>query len=245
MLKPYITSTLLFDAAVARNLDPHWETKTGLFSVAQGSQRAFVYYTKTFGSSQLGATICQDKYLSRVFLSTHGYAIPDFCVTDIKSEAVQFVDSHCPAIQKPVRGEKSIGVRKVSGSHDIDFHLLSESIFEDFVEGDEWRCLVVGGAVVGQQQKRLSPVPDHPWAKYVTNIDASHWNEKLSVYATTICAQLHMGIIAVDFILPSASSQPVVLEINSMPGIYSFHHPDEGKAVNMADIVLSYALSVI
>jgi glutathione synthase/RimK-type ligase-like ATP-grasp enzyme len=241
MLKPYASAKLLYAEAERRGYTPVWETTTGLFSVDRGGRRRYVYYTETAKNTQLGSTFCKDKFLLRTYLEKEGFPSIPFLVTADKRQAAEFLVRHGAVIQKPVRGERAIGVRLITNPADIDYANLTESLFERYVPGYEWRCFVLGGTVVAQQRKTVESTPDHPWRKRIRNMGSGEWDAGLTATATDLAGRLGMGLVAVDFI--AAAGKTYILEANGTPGLYSFHHPDEGEPIDLAGAVLDYLLS--
>jgi len=241
MLKPYVSAKLLFEEAQKRNLNPVWETSTGLFSVENiKGNRRYIYYTESFANSQLGATMCRDKFLMRSFLAREGYPNIPFLVSTERADVKRFLELYSTIIQKPVRGERAIGVTLIRNAAQINFGALSESIFEQYTPGTEWRCLVLDGSIVAQQFKTPDPTPGHPWQKKIRNLPITDWNTDMAEISLSLAKRLSMNVIAVDFIQTDESF--FILEANGTPGLYSFHHPDSGESVDLASLTLSYLL---
>lgn len=241
MFKKHTSAQLLFAEAEKRGLKPVWETPDGLFSFLYNDERCFVYYTKLHLNSQLGAWMCNDKSLTRVFLEREGFPTIPFCYSNKKSELNSFFDKYHPVIQKPLLGMKSHGVHLISNREELDCTALEETMLERYIEGTEFRCLVLQGKVIGMQQKVLEPTPEYPWRKHITNLDAKAWNQECVSIASAISNRLHMGLLAVDFI-QDAKGKLWVLELNAMPGLHSFHNPDVGVPVDIASMIVEVML---
>lgn len=234
MLKKYASAKILFEEAEKRGLKPVWETQRGLFSVKSAGKRRYLYYTKLHINSQLGAWICQDKSLARKILEKEGFPNIPYCCSNQVRDVNVFFDTHKTIIQKPQLGERSEDVRLIRKREDIDMSTIEDSIFEKYIEGTEYRCLILNGKTIGMQKKKLRPTDGHPWSKHITNLSPGEWHTELTVVAEDIAKILHMGFIAVDFII-DASGTAWVLELNGTPGLHSFHHPDAGDSVNIAE----------
>jgi glutathione synthase/RimK-type ligase-like ATP-grasp enzyme len=200
-----------------------------------------VYYTKLHINSQLGAWICQDKSLARKMLEIERLPNIPFCHSNNPADVNRFFDQYHPVIRKPVSGMKSQDVRLISARDDLDPTKIRESIFEQYIRGMEYRYLLLNGEVVGVQQKRLDPIDAYPWRKHIINLEEQDWNQGLASMTRSIAGKLHMRFIAVDFIL-DASGKAWILELNGMPGLHSFHHPDSGSPHNMAKRLMAAIL---
>ncbi len=241
MFERYESAKSLFQEAESRGLRPVWRTADGLFSFPNRGKNVFVYYTKLHINSQLGSWICQDKHLTRQFLETERYPNIPYCYSKKPSHINSFFDKYQPIIQKPVLGMKSESVRRIQERADIDFASLEESIFEQYIEGTEYRCFVLRGKTVAMQRKDIDPTESHPWRKHCTNVEQSEWNPNIISVASSVSSALHMGCLAVDFII-DAKGEARILELNGMPAFHFFHHPHSGKAVPIAALVLDAIL---
>jgi D-alanine-D-alanine ligase-like ATP-grasp enzyme len=242
MFQRHATAEMLFAEAERRGLAPAWESRDGLFSCLHEGKRRHVYYTKLHGNSQLGSQICTDKSLTRAFLACEGFPNIPWCHTKQKAELNRFFDEHHPLIQKPLVAMRSHGVRLIQARNEMQLDTLEDTIFERYIEGTEYRCLVMGGAVVAQQKKVMAPTEAHPWKKHVTNLPEGEWLSALKRHAESIAALLHMRCIAVDFIVDE-KGEAWILELNGMPGLHSFHHPDAGESLNIAAKLIDSILS--
>lgn len=237
MLKKHISAKILFEEAESQGLNPVWENPRGLFSIPHNEQHIFVYYTMLHINSQLGSWICKDKSYARAFLEKGGFKNIPWCYSNQTKDINVFFDTHKKIIQKPVMGMLSHNVKLISNREDIDMTTLEDSIFERYIEGTEYRCLILNGEAVAMQKKTMDPTPEHPWRKFITNVDKGEWIDECMATSLQIAQQLHMGFIAVDFIIDAEGTQ-WLLEINGMPGLHSFHNPDGGEPMNLAAKVL-------
>jgi len=240
MFKKHVSAELLFAEAEARGFHPSWETGCGLFSLVHKKKTVFIYYTKLHCNSQLGSQMCGDKHLARTFLARENFPNIPYCYSNQKAEINRFFDQHTPLIQKPLLGMKAQNVRLISHREEICFENLEDTFFEKYIEGTEYRVLIVQKAIA-MQKKILKPTEKYPWRKHVTNIPRHEWLPELVSMAESLAQKLHMTCMAVDYIVNTAN-QVFVLELNSMPGLYSFHHPDTGEPVNIASELLTVIL---
>ncbi len=233
MFERHISAELLFEEAKRRGLEPRWESRCGLFSFVLDGENVLVYYAKIHGNSQLGSQICQDKSLMRCFLARESLPTIPFCYSNKKTEINSFFDRYHPLIQKPLLGMRSQNVHLISSRKDIDWSMLEDTLFEQYVEGTEYRYLLLNGEILGVQKRELDPSPEHPWHKRVLNVGKNEWQNELGSIAESIARSLRMNFIAVDFIV-DAHGNAVVLELNAMPGLYLFQHPHAGEPLNVA-----------
>lgn len=237
MIKKYASAQLLFTEAKALGLNPNWETPHGLFSFQQNGKDYFVFYTKLYMNSQLGSWMSQDKYLTHTLLQKYNLPHIPFCYTTQVSEVNKFFATHHSIIQKPVLGQKAENTYLINAREEIRKGSLDEWLFEKYISGIEYRCLILQGKVIAMQERRLAPTTQYPWRKIFRNLEKKEWHNEMSALSLRISQLFHMGFMAVDFILDE-ENKVWVLEVNSVPGLYSFHHPDEGKTVNVAKEVL-------
>lgn len=241
MIKKYASAQLLFDEAKALDLNPQWETPHGLFSFQQHGKYYFVFYTKLHINSQLGAWMCQDKYLTHTLLQKYHLPHIPFCYTNEINEVNMFFEEHAPIIQKPVLGQKSENTYLMKSLNDLRKGPLDEWLFEKYIVGTEYRCLVLQRKVIALQERRLAPTAQYPWKKRYRTLEKQEWNNEMVTLSQEISNLFHMGFMAVDFILDD-ENKLWVLETNSMPGLNFLHHPDEGEAMNIAKEILSSIL---
>ncbi|MBI4067678.1 ATP-grasp domain-containing protein [Candidatus Gottesmanbacteria bacterium] len=242
MIKKYASAELLYAEAFKLGLNPHWESPHGLFSIQYKGKDIFIFYTKLHINSQLGAWMSQDKYLTHIILKK--YNLPDipYCyTTQIKTLNI-FFDKHHPIIQKPVLGQRAEDVFLIQKRNEIRQGTLQDWIFEKYMKGKEYRCLVLKGKVIAMQEKILSPTGDYHWRKIIRNLAEKDWNKQMVIYSIKISKIFQLGLMAVDFILDS-NRKIWILETNSMPSLYAFHNPDKGPKLNVAKQVLREILS--
>ncbi len=242
MHKRHASAVLLFAETERRGFVPRWEEGSGMFSFTHEGRTLFVHHTLLLGNSQLGSWICQDKRLTRAFLDRLGHPGIPWLATRDSATAEAFLREHGRVIQKPALGMKTQGVRLVARREELDRTVLSESILERYVQGDEWRCLVLDGTVIGMQRKILQPTETHPWRTHIENLAETERRADLSAIALALAQELHMRFLAADFLI-GPSRHPCILELNGMPGLHSWHHPDAGEPVDVAAVLLDAIVS--
>jgi glutathione synthase/RimK-type ligase-like ATP-grasp enzyme len=241
MRQIYASAEILFSEAERQGLAPVWETKNGLFSIKDQNKNVYIYYTKLHLNSQLGAWICQEKVLARTFLQKEGFPSIPFLYSNQKHDINRFFDAHHPIIAKPILGERAENVQLIRERKDLKSIDLKGTIFERFIEGTEYRYLVLQGKIIAVQRKVLDPTPALPWRKRVENLERKNWDRNCIQMSERIATLLHMGFIAVD-VIQDTSGTPWILELNSMPGLYPFHHPHDGAPLNVATKLLQAIL---
>lgn len=242
MIRKYVSAELLYKEADKLRLNPIWETPHGLFSIQHKGKSIFIFYTKLHINSQLGAWMSQDKYLTHIILRKNNFPDIPYCYTTQMKTVNLFFDNNNPIIQKPVLGQRAENVylirKRGEMKHDLS---LQDYIFEKYMEGIEYRCLVLKGKVIALQKKKLALTENHPWGKTIENLDKKVWNKEIISQSLKISEVFHLGFIAVDFIL-NDEGKLWILETNSMPGLYSFHNPDKGTRLNIAKQVIEVIL---
>jgi len=237
MFTRYESAEILFEEAQKLGLAPQWETRSGLFSFEHIGQTHFVFYTNLHSNSQLGSQMCKNKSLTRAFLARESLPTIPSCHSHIIADINRFFDQHHPMIQKPLTGMRAQHVRLIRKRSEIDTAQREESIFERYIEGTEYRCLVLNQQTILMQKNTLTPTEDYPWKKRNTNLAKNDWLPDLLPIAERIATALHMGLIAVDFIIDTVG-RAWILELNNVPGLNTFHDPHEGEPMNVAKMLL-------
>lgn len=230
------SAKILFTEAEAMGLQPKWETSYGLFSFAKNSKKHFVFYTKMQTNSQLGAWLSKDKLATKIILQDTSIPLIPYCYTGQKQKVNAFLNTYKMIIKKPLEGENAQGVSLLTTYNQVrKLTNLQQYLFEQYIEGDEYRVLIVKGKVIIVQRKQLTPKAGFPWKKHITTLDV--WDEKLAILAQKVARELQLGFVAGDFILDKKGAY-WLLETNSAPGLYPFHYPDAGKSINVAKVLL-------
>jgi len=236
-MKKAPSSILLFEKATKRGYYPVWLTDYGVFSFTFKRKMYYAYQTKNYGNNQFSSWITQDKHATHIILDLHSFPAIPYCYSSRKHDVMDFFRVYHPIIAKPVTGEKSKNVYMIDKIYDIEQLDYSMTLFEQYIEGNECRYLLIDGKVVAVQQKKLAPDNAHPWRKVYTNLTSDHHDSRMSTLATQIHTIIPQRLLAVDFILDSKNTL-WVLELNSMPGLWSFLHPDHGDPIDLTDQVL-------
>jgi len=235
-------SQIIFEEAKEQGLHPEWETEFGLFSVQHNGKTRYVYSTHLLINSTLGAYLTKDKYTTNKILEKHGFPIIPYIFTKNIQEVNHFFDQYNPIIAKPVMGEQAHDVKLITHHDHITNYPLDETLFEKFIQGEEYRYLVLQGKVVAAQSKNLAPTAQYPWRKYITNLEPTEYKDSFKDMALKIAELVGLGLIAVDFLLDDAG-KPYVLELNSAPGLYSLYNPDKGNPIKVGKLLLEIILN--
>lgn len=231
------SSILLFEEAQKRGLNPVWKTTYGLFQCIYHDTPILVYQTKHYGNSQFSAWLTGDKHATHVLLEDHGLPGIPYQFMASPKELETFFRLHQPLIAKPVLGEMSKQVVLVTKRAMLLTFERETTIFEKFINGYEYRVMLLKGRIAAIQEKIPDPAPGVPWRKKRHNLTESQWDPIMADYSQQIHRLIPQEIMAVDFIKDTAGAV-WVLEINSMPGLWSFAHPHAGEPIHLAPMVL-------
>lgn len=231
------SSILLFQEAQKRNLNPVWQTGYGFFTFNFENVLIYVFQTKTFANTQMISWLTTDKLATRQILKQNNLSNIPYLFYPTPKEFNQFITKHKKAIAKPRIGQLSQDVVLVSQNQKLTDFDLKKTLFEKYIEGDEFRVLLLNREVVAVQQKKLNPSEKFPWRKFRINLEKSKWNQEQLEIAQKIYSFIPQNILAIDFI-QDKKSKNWILELNSMPGLWSFANPHLGKPINLSSQIL-------
>lgn len=217
------------------------------------------------GSGITASTIGMDKIIFRDLMQIEKINIPDYIVLT-KNEKISSPSFRPPYFVKPHDGGSSVGVSFVQTKNDyikavnLAFKYADKVIVDKYVSGLEVNCGIIGN----EKPIALPVIEIHPLvgnffdykSKYskggseeivpakIDNKIAKKIQEiSLKVYKAVGCR----GYARVDFILKDGKD-PVVLEINTLPGMTSASLlPKEAKAAGidypqLLDKIINYAI---
>lgn len=186
------------------------------------------------GSRVLASAICMNKYTTRAVLQSynvpvaHGNLLNNFNLTELKF----------PIMLKPVEGGSSIGIEKINSLIEFkDFKTkhnktLNQWLAEEFIKGRE---ITVSLLQIGDELKVL-PILELKSKNEFYDLEAKYTKgmtefilppklkdsqrkriESLALqsFQSTSCS----GYARVDMIISDSGDNPVVLEINTLPGM--------------------------
>lgn len=231
------SSILLFAEAEKRGYQPVWKTDYGFFTFLYQGKTIYIYQTKNYGNNQLLTWLTSDKYATRVILQDANLSNIPFFYSSNKQDLLHFFDEHHPLIAKPVIGELSKNVLLIKEKAQLNAISISETIFEKYIPGSEFRILLLDGKVAAIQKKELNSDKDHPWKKKRINLGKENWDKEKVQLAMKIHQLTPQMILAVDLI-EDREGKNWILELNSMPGLWSLSNPHIGEPIHLAPKVL-------
>jgi D-alanine-D-alanine ligase len=161
-----------------------------------------------------------------------------------------------PCVVKPVNGGSSIGVTIVKQKKDLSKAILNakkysdEVLIEEYLEGIELSCGVLGNPSVGSGQVTVLPVIEirskndffDYEAKYSSGkseeICPAKINKRLTLEVQELARQVYLAVKArgyarIDFII--YKNKPYILEINTLPGMtFNSLIPKEAAVIGMS-----------
>ena len=188
----------------------------------------------------LASALTFNKYTCTQFLWSQGVRVADairlrrgdYVFADVVTETLGL-----PVFVKPNAGGSSLGTTKVKVAAEIEeavrraFTCDDEVIIERFVAGTEVTCGCYKANEVTTMLPLTEVVTSNDFfdfdAKYngqVSEITPAHISEELTERIQNETRHIYhligaKGIIRVDFIIPPDGSEPVVLEVNTTPGM--------------------------
>lgn len=235
-----LSAQLFYDEAEQMGLQPRWLTKYGLFSFEVAGHTEYVFYGRTSLNSQVSSYLATNKHTTRMILQQHGLPNIPFLLPASLPEAQDFLMRHTKIVAKPTLGQKSQDVHFIESTDQLAHVDLSDKLLEKYIEGVEYRYLVLNDEVVAARRK------EHPPQDLVNvrriSLAREEWDEQLITTALQVAKVLGLQFAAVDFLV-DVSGNAFVLEVNSAPGISWVHQPDEGPSVNVAKLLLDQIIA--
>ena len=188
----------------------------------------------------LASALTFNKYTCTQFLRSQGVRVADairlrrgdYVFADVVTETLGL-----PVFVKPNAGGSSLGTTKVKVAAEIEeavrraFTCDDEVIIERFVAGTEVTCGCYKANEVTTMLPLTEVVTSNDFfdfdAKYngqVSEITPARISDEMTQRVQNLTQNIYRligakGIIRVDFILPPDGSEPVVLEVNTTPGM--------------------------
>ncbi len=189
------------------------------------------------GSSLLASALAMDKYLCKDIARAEGIPTPEGFFFDAFQENLdnflRSIPPHYPFIVKPSREGSTIGIRKVSNSHELQEAILqaaridSRVLVEQFIPGREFTV----GILNGEALPVLEVIPKSGFYDYNSKytVGATQYicpaeisdevAKQLQIYTVRLFRRMGCeGVARADFILASDKT-PYFLEINTLPGM--------------------------
>jgi glutathione synthase/RimK-type ligase-like ATP-grasp enzyme len=236
-----LSAQFLYDEAESMGLHPEWLTEYGLFSFEVPGRTEYVFYGRTSLNSQVASYLATNKHTTRMILQKHGLPNIPFLLPSSFTEAQEFLSVHEKIVAKPTLGQKSQDVHFIETPDQLAHTDLSDKLLEKYIDGTEYRYLVLQGEVVAARRKERKNPRDLVNVQRVS-LETKEWDERLVNMALQVAEVLGLHFAAVDFLVDS-EGKSFVLEVNSAPGISWVHQPDEGPSVNVAKLLLDQIIA--
>jgi glutathione synthase/RimK-type ligase-like ATP-grasp enzyme len=223
----------LFNAAQAAGLQPAWLTDYGIFSVSVGGRKHYVFSGVSDLNNQTAAYLARNKHATCKVLDGHELPNIPYAMPETHEAAAAFLAEHIQIVVKPTLGSASRDVHVIGREQQLQPLDLQHYIFEKYIEGREFRYLVLEDKVIAVYEKRFEGLIVDPQTVQRVAWPSGEWDQNLVKIACQATAALGLQNAAVDFKV-TPEGRPYVLEVNAGAGIYRFQYPDEGPAVDVA-----------
>lgn len=232
------SSEVLFKSAQDLGLNPKLLTDYGLFEVQYKGLPVYFFNGTSYLNNALSSYLAKNKHITRVVLGKNNLPNIPYLLPKDNDEAKEFLKEQGKIMIKPTHGDNSIGVMQISSAEELDGLDLSDSIIEKFISGEEYRTLVLNGEVIALHKyihdfkvggvRRIS-------------FEEKDWDKELIEIAIKAAKALGLNFASVDFI-KDPEGNLLILEINSSTGLWRFHEPDEGPAVDVSEKLINATL---
>jgi cyanophycin synthetase len=152
----------IVDAARARKIPVTRITPTGsLVQLGYGVRQKRIWAAQTSSTSALALEVCQDKTLTNQILGSIGVPVPRGSIVTSADEAWRLAQEiGLPVVVKPAEGNQGKGVsvrlsteEMVRSAHALASEHGPDVLVERYVEGNDYRLLVVGGKLVAAARR--------------------------------------------------------------------------------------------
>lgn len=156
----------IVDAATHRGI-PYFRLNTGsLVQLGYGSKQRRILTAETDRTSAIAESIAQDKELTRKLLASAGIPVPKGCPVEDAQEAWETAQElGLPVVVKPQFGNHGRGVTtnlltqaEVTSAYENARLEESTVVVEKYIEGDDYRMLVVGDRLVAAARREPAQV---------------------------------------------------------------------------------------
>jgi len=233
-----LTNQWLFEAAKEAGLCPQ-PLDAALFKVQRSPDSPPLYLGKGHLplNSASATSLARDKYSCRLVLESQKLPNIPFWRPDKTSWSV-FWQKYAPLVAKPVYGSQSQGIvllEKETNRQKLNSDLYY--IYEQFIQGVEWRVLVFYNQVLAVHQKHYNNKINIQGQNHRVSLPKEKWPSQLIDVALQAANALQLNYGAVDFLWPE-DQKPLILEINADPGLYKLRYPDEGPGLNLVPTLI-------
>lgn len=155
-----VSTRLLVEAGRKRGIDIQILSASKNTYIVNIGGKEHVWKATSFGNTASVARICSDKALTHALLSKWGYRIPESRVFSPKryEEAIEWATKTQSIVMKPLAGAHGFGITVLpEGREEVEDawnRVIEASVapfrvqVEEFVPGEDYRFLVVGGRCV-------------------------------------------------------------------------------------------------
>ena len=191
------------------------------------------------GSGVLPSSIAMDKIMTKRLWRADGLPTPDWRLVDSPADTEQALQAlGAPMIVKPAREGSTIGLTKVfTADQCAEAYALAarydpEVLCEQFIDGDETTCPVLGEAASAQALpliRIVAPQGNYDYQnKYFTDDTQYHCPsglpeaEEREIARIVVAAYRSLGCrgwARADIMIRASDRQPFLLEINTSPGM--------------------------
>ncbi|GAD23832.1 D-alanine--D-alanine ligase [Acidovorax sp. MR-S7] len=191
------------------------------------------------GPGVMASSIAMDKIMTKRIWRFEGLSTPDWRLVAGSAETAQaFRELGSPMIVKPSREGSTIGLTKVTslGQCEQAYRLAAqhdpEVLCEQFIEGDETTCPVLGqgaGATALPVIRIVAPEGNYDYQnKYFTDVTQYHCpsglpeDEEREIQRIVVAAFRTLGCrgwARADIMIRAGDRKPFLLEINTSPGM--------------------------
>jgi cyanophycin synthetase len=135
--------------------------KEGLVQLGYGKYQKRIRASETSNTSAIAVDMCQEKPLTNMMLRTVGVPVPDGRAVRSEDEAWQAArEIGLPVVVKPEDGNQGKGVSvnllteaEVRAAYRISKEFRGDVLVERYIEGDDYRLLVVNGRMVAAARR--------------------------------------------------------------------------------------------
>lgn len=193
------------------------------------------------GPGVMASSIAIDKIMTKRIWRFEGLSTPDWRLVSSAAETEQALQAlGAPMIVKPSREGSTIGLTKVTSAEQCAkaYALASqydpEVLCEQFIEGDETTCPVLGEGAAAQALpviRIVAPEGNYDYQnKYFTDVTEYRVpcdlpaGEEAAIQQLVLKAYRVLGCRGwgrIDVMIDAATRQPYLLEINTSPGMTS------------------------
>ncbi len=238
------SAELLYKTAGEMGLRPKWLNDFGLFEIIVKGKKHYIFHSYSILNSQLGMQLSRHKHLTRNIIENNSLHNIPYVRPKSKKELEVFIAKHKKVIMKPVFGSRADGVRIIKNITELSNLDPAEFIFEKFIEGIEFRYLVLNNEVLAVHERsnrgEIYNTSAHKRFSYPTH----KWDKQLVKTSIQIASIMDLKFAAVDFIIDK-NNKPYILEVNSAPGLYKFQYPANGPSIEIAKMFLEQTINKI